>query len=77
MPLQRIKKTSRISSIFKDVIELLLSQPKVLIPFVVLAVVETVVLWILASSPHFPVNFVMARPIARIWGRFTFTIFYL
>lgn len=55
-------------AIWRVVFELILSEPKVLIPFVALGVVETFALWVLSCSPHFPFHYVLAPPIKSIWG---------
>ncbi len=68
MPFPKIKKTSGVLSIWKTVIDLILSEPKVLIPFAIFAGVEVITLYLLASSSHFPVNIVLGPPIRRIWG---------
>lgn len=62
------KKTGRLLGIWKSVLGFILSEPRILIPFFILAVCETLLLWILANSPHFPFSFVFAPPIRRIWG---------
>lgn len=64
----KIKKLSGSLSIWGKVIDLILSKPKVLLPFCFLAIIETLTLYVLASSPHFPVNLILAPPIRRIWG---------
>ncbi|MGE5279212.1 MAG: hypothetical protein ACM3L6_00520 [Deltaproteobacteria bacterium] len=55
-------------AIWRAAINLVISEPRVLIPFAVLAGIEVAQLFFLANSPHFPVNVVMAQPIRRIWG---------
>jgi len=55
-------------AVWKTAVNLILSQPRVLIPFGILAVVEIAQLFVLANSPHFPVNKIMAPLISRIWG---------
>jgi hypothetical protein len=69
MSLLKIKKTSGTIAIWKSVIDLIISGPVVLVPFCLLAVVETITLYILACSPHFPVNIILAPPIRNIWGQ--------
>ena len=68
MALPHTKKTGSVLSIWKTVIDVILSEPKVLIPYCILAVVDILTLYILASSPHFPVSIVLAPPIRSIWG---------
>jgi hypothetical protein len=68
MALLKIKKAKGAISIWRDVIGLIISNPVILLPFVVLAAFESLSLYILASSPHFPVNVVLAPPIRSIWG---------
>jgi len=55
-------------AIWRAAVNLVVSEPRVLVPFAVLAAVEIVQLFILANSPHFPVNKIMAPLIQRIWG---------
>jgi hypothetical protein len=55
-------------AIWKSVVDLVLSKPKILFPFLWLAGCEVIVLYLLACSPHVPVNWIMAAPIRRIWG---------
>jgi len=55
-------------AIWKPAIGLLVKEPRVLVPFCLLAIVETFALWFLSCSPHFPINFIMAPPIMSIWG---------
>jgi|GEM_PF-659283 len=55
-------------AIWKPVTSLLMSEPRVLIPFCLLAVIEIFALWFLSCSPHFPINVIMAPPIKSIWG---------
>lgn len=54
--------------IWRRVFDLIVSEPKILIPFAALAAVETLMLWFLASSPHFPLSIILAPPIKSIWG---------
>lgn len=56
------------TAIWKSVVDLVLSEPKIFFPFLWLAGCEVIALYILACSPHVPVNFIMAAPIRRIWG---------
>ena len=68
-PAETIKgKKISVVAVWRAAINLIVSQPRILIPFAVLALVEIVQLFILANSPHFPVNKIMAPPIERIWG---------
>ena len=62
------KKTGGILGIWKAVIDFTLSEPRILLPFVILAALETILLWVLSCSPHFPFNYVLAPPVSRIWG---------
>ena len=55
-------------AIWKPVLSLLVKEPKVIIPFCLLAVIEVFALWFLSCSPHFPINVIMAPPIKSIWG---------
>ncbi len=71
MPLSSLKKTASIRGIvgiWRKAVDLLLSDPRILIPFLVLAAAETLALWLLSVSPHFPFNYVLAPPIKSIWG---------
>ncbi|MBI5873805.1 MAG: hypothetical protein HZB36_06650 [Candidatus Omnitrophica bacterium] len=56
-------------SIWKAVFELIVAKPIILVPFCILAVFETLALWFLSCSPHFPINYVMAPLIKSIWRR--------
>ncbi len=68
-PAETIKgKKISVVAVWRSAINLIISQPRILIPFAVLALVEIVQLFILANSPHFPVSKLMAPPIERIWG---------
>lgn len=68
-PAERIKgKRINVVAVARAAVNLLVSHPRVLVPFAVLALVEIAQLFILANSPHFPLNRVMAPPIQRIWG---------
>lgn len=62
------KKKTSVFAIWKTVCDLILAEPRILIPFLILASVESIALWILASAPHFPVNIIMAPLIRNIWG---------
>lgn len=55
-------------AIWKVVFELIQSEPKILIPFVALGAVETLALWVLSCSPHFPFNYILGPPIKSVWG---------
>lgn len=71
MALKKLKKIVDVRGaigVWKTVLDLILAEPKILLPFAALAAVETVALWFLSCSPHFPVSIVMAPPIKRIWG---------
>lgn len=62
------KKISSVFMVWNSALRLVFREPKVLAPFLILAAVETVFLWILASSPHFPFNIVMAPIIRSRWS---------
>jgi hypothetical protein len=68
MTQSKAQKAGGLTSIWKTVIDLILSEPKVLFPFLILAGCEAIALYLLSCSPHFPVNFVMGPPVRRIWG---------
>ncbi|MFH0876979.1 MAG: hypothetical protein V1863_01970 [Candidatus Omnitrophota bacterium] len=55
-------------AIWKKAFDVILSYPKVFVPFIILGLVETLALFFLAASPHYPVNLLMAEPIRRIKG---------
>ncbi len=68
-PSSEIKgKKISVVAVWRTAINLVVSEPRVLVPFAVMAAVEIVQLFILANSPHFPVNKIMAPLIQRIWG---------
>jgi hypothetical protein len=54
-------------AVVRATINLVANEKRVLIPFAVLAGVEILQLFILANSPHFPVNKFMAPFIRRVW----------
>jgi hypothetical protein len=64
----KMKKSNGVLGTWKIVINLILSEPKVLLPYIYLAIIEIFVLWILSCSPHFPLNVVFGPPIKNIWG---------
>jgi hypothetical protein len=71
MPILKFKKLAIPKSAFgiwRRVFVLVVSEPKILVPFGALAVAETFTLWCLASSPHFPLSIILAPPIKSIWG---------
>ncbi len=68
MPIPKIKNTTGGLAIWKTVIDLIVAQPIVLIPFCILAGIESIALFLLACAPHFPVSIVLAPPIKSIWG---------
>lgn len=68
MPFLKLKMPVRFFALWRSVINLLISEPKILVPFLCLGIIETLALFTLASSPHFPVNILLAPPVRRIWG---------
>jgi len=62
------RKKINVVAMWRAAVNLVVSHPRILVPFAVLALVEIAQLFVLANSPHFPVNKVMAPPIQRIWG---------
>jgi hypothetical protein len=64
----KVKKAFGSLAVWKPVTDIILTQPLILVPFAVLAAIDILVLLFLASSPHTPINFIMAPPIRRIWG---------
>lgn len=63
-----VKVRTNAVSVWKSVINLIASDPRVLLPFLFLALIECALLAFVSLSPHFPVNKIMAAPISRIWG---------
>jgi hypothetical protein len=55
-------------AIWKTVVDLVLSEPRVLYPFLILAGCEAIAVYLLSCSPHAPLNYILAPPIRRIWG---------
>ena len=68
MALPKLKKIEGVIAVWKSVLGMIASEPKILLPFAVLGAIETISLYILSCSPHFPFNFVLGPPIRRIWG---------
>jgi hypothetical protein len=68
MPFLKFKLPSRFFALWSSVINLLMSEPKILVPFVFLGILETIAVFVLSCAPHFPVNVLLAPPVRRIWG---------
>jgi len=67
-PASSKRKKISVVAVWRAAVNLIMSEPRILIPFAVLAVIEIAELFVLANSPHFPVSKFFAPPIERIWG---------
>lgn len=62
------KKPVSIISLYLTVLQLVKSQPKLLIPFIIFVVADLFFLFIIFVAPRQPFNVVLAPPIKAFWG---------
>jgi len=71
MALKSLKKILNVKQpfgIWKQVLGVILSNPKIAVPFAIISGFEVLALWVLSCSPHFPFSILLAPPIKSIWG---------